>query len=38
MIPPFHVRFPVPFEPRHISLAVYYSCLQIACGNPGASA
>ncbi len=26
---PYHIRFPAPHEPAHISLAVYYACLQM---------
>ena len=33
----YQTRFPAPFEPRHISLAVYFSCLQMAAGVEGLS-
>lgn len=37
MLLPYSVRFPASFEPRHIALAVYFCCLQIAAGTEGAS-
>lgn len=37
MFLPYNIRFPAPFEPRHISLAVYWCCLQMAAGREGAS-
>lgn len=28
---PYHYsRFPVPLEPRHIALAVFYACLELS--------
>lgn len=38
MFLPYRTRFPAPFEPTHIALAVYWSCLQMAAGREGAQA